>query len=302
MSPSKVHDPTPASNPIIMPTFTGLDSNVRQLINSKFLAALTNRDFILREIRDCIISNDEERCRKLSNQVHAHWKSMRTRNGCIFVDNRVAIPNSIKEAVTDVFHATHTGSWGITELADRARWAFFNRDLLNRVRLCKACTEFGKNSKPIAPANKFKLLTPCVEPDEENQINFAGPIFDGQSKERYILLCIDRFSKYPSAKVVKNPNATKVKRFLLKDFRLHGIPRQIRLDQARCSIGNTVKTLCEDNNIELIAAPAERHRAIGLVERILQTLKQRLGCLKIEYRTNRYFNVKKITRKHNSST
>ena len=205
MSPSKVHDPTPASTPIIMPTFTGLDSIVRQLVSSKFLAAFSNRDFILREIRDCIISNDEESCRKLSNQVHAHWKSMRTRNGCIFVDNRVAIPNSIKEAVTDVFHATHTGSWGITELADRARWAFFNRDLLNRVRLGKACTEFGKNSNPNAPANKFKLLTPCVESDEEIQINFAGPIFDGQSKERYILLCIDRFSKYPSAKIVKKP-------------------------------------------------------------------------------------------------
>ena len=55
---------TQASTPIMMPTFTDLDSNVRQLFNSKILAALTNRDSILREIRDCIISNDEERCRK----------------------------------------------------------------------------------------------------------------------------------------------------------------------------------------------------------------------------------------------
>ena len=151
LSPSKpptCHQ-TQASTPIMMPTFSDLDSNVRQLFNSKFLAALTNRDSILREIRDCIISNDEERCRKLSKQVHAHWRSLSTRNGCIFVDNRVAIPNSIKEAVSDVFHATHPGSWGMTELATRVWWPFCNRDLLNRVRLCKACTEFGKNLKPI---------------------------------------------------------------------------------------------------------------------------------------------------------
>ena len=101
-----------------------IDSSVRQLLNLKILAALTNRDSILREIRDCIISNDEERYRKLRKQVHAHWKSLSAKNGCIFADNRVAIPNSFREAVTDVFHAKHPGSWGMTELW----WPFCNRD------------------------------------------------------------------------------------------------------------------------------------------------------------------------------
>ena len=64
-----------------MPPVTDLNSNVRQLFYSKFLAALTNRDSILREIRDCIISNDEERSSKLSKQVHAHWKLLSTKNG-----------------------------------------------------------------------------------------------------------------------------------------------------------------------------------------------------------------------------
>ena len=96
-------------------------------------------------------------------QVHAHWKSLNTKNGCIFVDNRVAIPNCIKQAVTDVFHATHPGSWSLTELANHVLWPFCNRDLLNRVQLCKAFTEFGKNLKPIAPAKKFKPLAPYVE-------------------------------------------------------------------------------------------------------------------------------------------
>ena len=67
----KLHNPTPASTQNMMPTVTDRDSNVQQLFNSNFLAPLTNRDSILREIRDCIISNDEERCRKLSKQVHA---------------------------------------------------------------------------------------------------------------------------------------------------------------------------------------------------------------------------------------
>ena len=101
--------------------------------------------------------------------------------------------------------------------------------------------------------------------------NFAGPIYNGQNKVIYILVCIDRFSKYPTAKIVKNPNAPNVERFSLKYLKLHGIPRQIRLDQAICSIGNTVKTFCENNNVELIAAPTKRLRAIGLLERLIQT-------------------------------
>ena len=146
----------------------------------------------------------------------------------------------------------------------------------------------------IVPANKFKPLTPCVEWNEEIQVDFAGLIYDGQKKEIYILVCIDRFSKYSSAKIVKkNPNATNSERFLLKYFKLHGTPRQIRLDQARCLICNAVKTLCEDRNMELIVAPAKRYRAVGLVERLIQTLKRRLGCIEIECGINRFFNVKR---------
>ena len=179
LSPSKLHNPTPASIPNIMPTITDLDSNVRQLFNSKFLAALINKDSILREIRDCNISNAEERCRKLSEQVQAHCKLLSTKNGCIFVDKRVEIPNSKKEAVTDVFHATHPESWGMTELANHVWWPFCIRDLLNRARLCKSRTDLGKNLKPFLPSNQFKPLTPCVKPNQEIQLGFAGPIYDG---------------------------------------------------------------------------------------------------------------------------
>ena len=55
------------------------------------------------------------------------------------------------------------------------------------------------------------------------------------------------------------------------------IPRNIRLDQARCLKGNKVKNFCKQNNINIITAPANDHRAIGLVERSIQTIKRRLG-------------------------
>ena len=40
------------------------------------------------------------------------------------------------------------------------------------------------------------------------------------------------------------------------------------------------ETFCTENNIELIYAPANDYRAIGLVERLIQTIKRQLSCMK----------------------
>ena len=60
-----------------------------------------------------------------------------------------------------------------------------------------------------------------------------------------------------------------------------GIPRSIRLDQAKCSVGNQVETFCNKNNIDIIEAPVNNHRASGLVERLIQTIKIDLQRRKI---------------------
>ena len=72
----------------------------------------------------------------------------------------------------------------------------------------------------------------------------------------------------------------------------HGILRSIRLDQAKCLVGHQVKTFCNKNNIEIIEAPVNDHRAIGLVERLIQRIKNRLACIKEEKLSTRAFHVK----------
>ena len=72
----------------------------------------------------------------------------------------------------------------------------------------------------------------------------------------------------------------------------HGIPRSIRLDQAKCLVGHQVKNFCNKNNIEIIEAPVNDHRAIGLVERLIQTIKSKGACIKEEKLANNAFHVK----------
>ena len=111
---------------------------------------------------------------------------------------------------------------------------------------------------------------PSVEPNEEIQIDFVGPILDGQGREVYFLACIDRFSKFSSLKLYNNAKATNIEHFLNKNMSIHGVPRSIRMNQARCQTGNIIRELCNRNNIKTKFAPANDHRTIRLFEQLKQ--------------------------------
>ena len=62
------------------------------------------------------------------------------------------------------------------------------------------------------------------------------------------------------------------------------MPRTIRLDPATCLVNKQVTNYCNENNINILDAPVGDHRAIGLVERMIQTIKRRLSCVKAEHK------------------
>ena len=97
------------------------------------------------------------------------------------------------------------------ELGHRV-WPFINRDLINKSKTCRPCTEFGSNLKSIIPKTKWSPLPPCSEPNEEIQIDFGGPIIDGQGREVYFLACIDRFSKLTTLKLYNNANGPNIEK------------------------------------------------------------------------------------------
>ena len=103
------------------------ESNLNQLFTKSFLAVLTSKDAVLKEIRDCVLQDDEARCKEVSPYIHSFWKDFHMRSGCLCVDERVAIPNSKKEAVVVSLHMTHPGSWGMISLSQYAWWPYMHR-------------------------------------------------------------------------------------------------------------------------------------------------------------------------------
>ena len=118
-----------------------------KIFSSKLMASLTTKDAILKEVRDCILTENEDRCKQISPYIHSFWKDLHVKNGCVCIDERIAIPNSIKDAYVEAIHATQPGSWGMTDMATHAWWPYVHRDIITKTAKCNPCVKIGKKFK-----------------------------------------------------------------------------------------------------------------------------------------------------------
>ena len=114
-------------------------------------------------------------------------------------------------------------------------------------------------------------------------MDFAGPIpFKENLQNNYILVTVDRLSRYPHAENFHNCETETALDYLERYCRQHGIPMSIRCDQAQALKAKEFKIFSKNKNIKLILAPAGDHSGTGMVERLIQTIKQLSAVLDID--------------------
>ena len=96
-----------------------------------------------------------------------------------------------------------------------------HRDIVALAQRCKQCTKTGKNLIPILPKNKYTNLPALSEPNEEVQMDFAGPITNN-NKDTYILVTVDRYSRYPHAETYNNCDTDTALNYLKDYIKFHG--------------------------------------------------------------------------------
>ena len=153
---------------------------------------------------------------------------------------------------------------------------------------CKNCRDKGKNLIIISGKKHYTTLDAVVEPNEEIELDFAVHLPDENDEEIYILVGVDRFSRFPYAKVVSNNRADTIIRFMQNHIVNHGVPRNIRCDQEQDFRAKKFLIYCKTNHIKLIFTPVDDHRAMGMVERLIRTLKSRLAVMKDDKNNKSY--------------
>ena len=176
--------------------------------------------------------------------IHSHWRDFHGWSEFLCIDEKVAIPNVLREALIEDIYSNPPGTWGMICMATHCWWPYMHRELIVKATECKLCTVIGKNLKSVIPAKQFRPHVPCVEPNQEIQTHFGGPIFDEKGTEIYFSAAIDRFYKSPTACIYDKANGPNVLKFLDMYIEIHWIHRSIGLDQAKCLVGNQVKAFC----------------------------------------------------------
>ena len=130
----------------------------------------------------------------------------------------------------------------------------------------------GKSNKPNIHSTE-KNLRPENSPNEEIQVDFIGPTTEDH-RQFYILLSIDRFSKWPPASFSKHTDEETALEFLEQYIQLNGIWKTTRTDKATAYTGRFFRDFCQKRYLKLIYGTPYIDTITVLVERRVRTLKE----------------------------
>ena len=252
------------------------------LFDADLLAELTTEDRFLGPMKRAIINKDITSFNKLGAYMAQFWPTAAVVNNCVVIDNKLAIPEPLRQAVLTRLHRSHPGQEAMMTASEYLWWPFMNRQIIETCEKCRECTLFGKNLIPASTSNTAKSLPVLSGPNQELKLDFAGPLPDEKGYKIFLLVAIDQFSKFPSVLISKTTGAKKVTKFLDSYIRIHGLPHSIRTDHGSWFKNSLVQEFCSSRGIKHILSPVGDHRGSGLVERSIQTIKRKLGVAKLD--------------------
>ena len=279
LDPTKHEELFSAHNDLPTPEYR---SNLTKVFNEEFIAEASQKE--LKIIMDYVTTRNWEDLKKVNPIYYKIRRDLSvTPTNCLLYDNKIVIPNRLKQLVLDTIHHKHPGQAGMLALAKMIWWPHIHSEIVSKAKSCRQCIDKGKNLKAIEPYSQLGKLNSLREPNEEIQMDFAGPIpFKNNIQNNYILVTVDRLSRYPHAETFHNCDTDTAIDYLERYCKIHGIPRSIRCDQAQAFKAKEFEIFCKNKNIKLILAPAGDHRGTGMVERLIQTIKRRLAVLDID--------------------
>ena len=162
------------------------------------------------------------------------------------------------------------------EAAEAFWWPGMYREIEEKSENCPSCRAAGKNLKSQIPSTEINRLDFLTKPNQEIQLDFAGPIKSKTHGDVYILVAVDRLSKWPTAQICENTDTRTVIKFLTTICSDNGTPRTLRTDNCSCCSGfksNYFKTFCAGENIKRIQCTPNLHTGTGLVEKTILSIK-----------------------------
>ena len=164
-----------------MSTENSFDS-LTKLFDRSLLAELISEDAWMDRLRRVIERNDRHSFELMGPYTNPLWHQLSVVDDCILVDNRLAVPGQLCQAVLKRFHCGHPCQEAMLDVSKYLWWPHMHKDIVNLAEECRSCTRYGKNAKYIIPKNAIKPLPLLTQPGQEVQFDYAGPLEDYKGK------------------------------------------------------------------------------------------------------------------------
>ena len=217
-------------------------------------------------------------------ELFHRWEGSRGRRWLQWVVPTSEIPNILKQC-HDNPTGGHFGYWKtLGKIRQNYFWLGMSSEVRAWCRTCTICRHFkGPNHQKPAPLQQAAVGAPF----DRVGLDLLGPFPRSSRGNRYVMVVMDYFSKWPEAVAIRNQEAQTVAEALVDHvISRYGVPREIHTDQGRHFEAKLVKEV-----IGLLGGSRTRSTPLhpqsgGLVERLNRTLAKHMAMFVNKHHTD----------------
>jgi hypothetical protein len=193
---------------------------------------------------------------------------------------QLCLPSKLVPDVLEISHniptSGHLGAQKMYEgIRRRFYWKGWQSDVMKHCKSCHKCEE--RNSQSKKPRAVLKS-DPAGYPMEKIAMDIIGPLPTTGKGNRFILVVIDYFTRWPEAYAMPNQEAHTIAEKLIREWiSRYGVMKQLHTDQGRSFENEVMRELTDMLRIKKTRTTPYHPQSDGMVERLNRTLKDMLA-------------------------
>ena len=134
----------------------------------------------------------------IPEEYQPHKKKLSSQFGLVFIEDKIIVPKNLQKTIISLLRKGHPAINKMSLAARHFWWPKMTDAIQKKCETCIPCKMSGKSIKPNILYTEKNNLPPLNSPNGKIQLDFVGPITES-NRRFYILLSMDRFSKWPVA-------------------------------------------------------------------------------------------------------
>ncbi|XP_062710511.1 uncharacterized protein K02A2.6-like isoform X1 [Aedes albopictus] len=234
-------------------------------LDYRLIAAETKKDEFLLRIREYIENGWPDRLEKRFLDVYSHYQDLEDVDGCIIFQDRVVIPNSMKNSVLKLLHRNHAGMHKIKQLARRTvYWFGMNGDIEEYVRTCRICQE----TTAVSKRPSYSPWIPTNRPFSRIHADFF--FFE----KKVFLVVVDSYTKWLEIEQMKyGTDSKKVIKIFMSIIARYGLPDVLVTDGGPPFNSSHFVNFFKEQGVIVMKSPAYHPESNGQAERMVRLIK-----------------------------